>query len=1395
LAAKANAHPEHSSGHPTSSASHQHSTSSPQTFPPAAAPVASQPEPQTLAAKANAHPEHSSGHPASSASNQHSTSSPKAFQPAAAPAASQPEPQTLAAKANAHPEHSSGHPASSVSNQHSTSSPKTFQTSSPSTLQTGQNPSVAIQTGKPIDHSSGQFVSKSGAEPSISTPKDFNTHHSSLEVDGHPFSVGAPLEKHVDHSIGHAMTSGKHSAFLSTPGEFIAHELEPPATSELKELSSQATSVYVASQQILPTLYRLPSLENEPSELEAHVGISEKPTKGEEQSVLLGATGSPHTQLSAHTSVVENSIEKSESPKEIKQEAVSRTSTEVEGWDASTLSKAQARLENDTDHQKLIEETDLTFAYSKQKNITQNATPQVKSKPFSYPPQQGPLLVPEMIQEPSQNTDQPPPPSPVLPVPPPSLSVPKLPEDLAPKSDEVKPVERSQDSDNPKSLPNQTVPTEQPILSPVPQQPTPSLEQTNTPVMQPAVQQPAPTPQETLTAPEQVKAVEIESLQKQPLDNKTDIADQSKIAEPPKTILINFNNVSIIEFIRFISRQSNRNFVFDENDLQFNVTIVSEEPTTIDNIMTALIQELRIHNLSLIEQGNNLIIHNNAKVNGISKIVADDIPQPFSAPSEIVTQVFRLNTLESEKAASIIRPLVSENAIIEPLKGTGHLVITDVTANVQQIATLIKSIDSPASGLVVGQYVLRTEDVDMDTIIALAQNIMKPIAQEQPLIFVPHQLSNSIFIVSTTFLVERSIFILQHLDQKQGTTKIFDLKDLRYEAPKEEKKKKPTEKTKTDKEPADTQTKEQRRENEERRLLLEEQPEEKPQGKWMLDSEGSLIFKIIKSEDEKEAQTKTAKESQQAQVEISRQAQEQLDRLIRDELEALKRRAEIEGRSELLEAELKAAEEAALKKLQEKQEAEKVKKAAPWSLGINNFEGDPFVPPPPPEIPEPLPIPAEVFSRPSQSTENFLPGPVNKTKFYIHKLNFRRGDMVSTALKQIAFTMQDCGKGNEELINTISCVQWLEETNSLVFTGSPEYLEKVRELIEQIDMPLRQVFIEMLILELGVSESLEYGVNWGNRFGGGDWAGAQAFQEGTNNLQGQLGTAGVTGLGTSVPVNPTSQFQQSLIPDPGPLVSNLTGYTLGVIGQHIVHKGLGLHFNSIGALLRALHENTNTNIVMNPKIITEDNVPAQIFVGLNIPYQSQSITNSINTLVATNYQYQDVGTSLKVTPHLGANEVITLEIEQEISNVVPPPTGSGISTQGGPTTSVNRTVTRVHVPNKYFVIISGMMQDTKQRARQQVPCLGSAPIIGGAFSRKRNDDTKTNTMVFIRPEIVDTDEEYQNVTRHQQDIWKYKSLQKKAWLYETEEALDFLNVKRTFNIYQDTSEDCPGYNH
>ena len=91
-------------------------------------------------------------------------------------------------------------------------------------------------------------------------------------------------------------------------------------------------------------------------------------------------------------------------------------------------------------------------------------------------------------------------------------------------------------------------------------------------------------------------------------------------------ITINFENVSIIEYIKFISKVGDMNFIYTDDELAFNVTIVSEEPTTITDVMGALVQVLRINGFDLIEQGNNLIITKTGHVRQIATVVSEETP-------------------------------------------------------------------------------------------------------------------------------------------------------------------------------------------------------------------------------------------------------------------------------------------------------------------------------------------------------------------------------------------------------------------------------------------------------------------------------------------------------------------------------------------------------------------------------------------------------------------------------------------------------------------------------------------------------------------------------------------------------------------------------------------------
>ncbi|NGX41886.1 MAG: putative type II secretion system protein D [Chlamydiae bacterium] len=757
---------------------------------------------------------------------------------------------------------------------------------------------------------------------------------------------------------------------------------------------------------------------------------------------------------------------------------------------------------------------------------------------------------------------------------------------------------------------------------------------------------------------------------------------------PPKTILINFNNVGIIEYIRFISRITNRNFVFDESDLQFNVTIISEEPTTLENVITALIQELRIHDLSLIEEGNNFIIHKNDQVRSISRVNVDDSLTGFPRESELVTQVFKLNTLDPEKAATIISPLLSAQALIETSRETQHIILTDLVTNVKQVDTLLKSIDSPKSGHVIGQYVVRNAFID--NLIELAQEIMGPIAQDQPLVFVPHPAAGSIFIVSSPFLVERTISVLQHLDDLRGTTRIYDLDELRLrEAPTREVP------------PEGVRAPEGRWElsPQGERIFRPAVPtEETPRGEWLLDPQGNWYFLP-------------------------------------------------EGKEPPF----------------ERRKEELLPEETPRGQWLQDVQGSWVF-----QIPEGDPLQPIRLVREAKIREELPVGHIDRTKFFIHKLQFRKGEDIVNALQRIGDSLQLQELANTDLVLTIQSVQWIETSNSLVFTGTDATIAKVKELIEEIDSPLRQVFIEMLILETDIDDSLTYGVTWGTRSGGGSTSTAQAFLGGASPLIGALATGGLS----------------SAVPEASSLAT-AAGYHLGIIGQRLTHNGT--QFATMGALVTALHQQSNTNIVLNPKIITEDNKTAEIFVGINTRFQTQAVSNDEGSIITNNFEFRDVGTTLNVTPLIGNNDIITLEIQQEVSRTTGGGGGGGTGdaegevisdVSPGPTTSINRTTTTVHIPDKHFVIISGMIDDTKVKSRNQFPCLGGIPIIGAAGSSKTIQDTKRNLMIFIRPQIIDTAEEFSTLTRQQQENLKQKNRQTKSWKYEVEHALDFMNIKR-----------------
>ncbi|MDP1880229.1 MAG: secretin N-terminal domain-containing protein [Parachlamydiaceae bacterium] len=771
-----------------------------------------------------------------------------------------------------------------------------------------------------------------------------------------------------------------------------------------------------------------------------------------------------------------------------------------------------------------------------------------------------------------------------------------------------------------------------------------------------------------------------------------------------------FNNISMIEYVRFISRISNKNFIFDEEDLQFNVTIVSEEPTSVENLTSALLQELKIRDLSLIEEGNNILIHRNPRVKAPYQVVSDDALAIDVLSSEIITRVFRLNTLDPAKASEIIRPLLSADALVEVLRDSNNLIITDLVTNVNKIAQLIGTLDSPNTGITIGQYVVKNSFID--SLVELALKIIQPIAQGNPFTLVPHTASDSIYIVSNGFIVEKALAILQNLDLNEGRTKMFSLEKL-Y----------PTNVQGFDQELNAQREAEAARELEARKSFLMT-----PNG-FRIDNNGYLIGPDGRPVFPGTPGTEGYPVGPNGHV-MGLMAQG-----IGPE--------GISGGISGPNGSVFAREE-------------QVGFGGISSQGSHSaiFEKE---------------FQSGTIGSSSRISQDLPMGHIERTVFSIYKLRYRRGDQIEIALRKIAFSLEQTGTANIDLLTAINSVQWIESTNAIIITGTPSALSRVRELIAEVDAPLRQVFIECLILQTTIRDSLEYAVTLDQAIQGNNLAAFQGFN-------GNVGQEAANAIDfTTNP--PSSSGLESVF-------GNL-GYTAAVIGTHITHHGT--RFNTIAALVKALHSDEKTKVMLNPKVITEDNNTAEFFVGTVDRYKTQSITNDLGTLVTNNFQFIEVGTSLLVTPLIGNDGLITLTIEQETStgdeaaNFSPGGSNATATTDVNlvPVISKSRTATRFHVPNGFFVVISGMIQDSETRALNQVPCLGGIPILGFAFKQKANSDIKTTLMIFIRPLIVDTEEELEDLTRRQQDIYREKSKHRRAWNYEIDEALDSFNIKPT----------------
>jgi type II secretory pathway component GspD/PulD (secretin) len=393
--------------------------------------------------------------------------------------------------------------------------------------------------------------------------------------------------------------------------------------------------------------------------------------------------------------------------------------------------------------------------------------------------------------------------------------------------------------------------------------------------------------------------------------------------------------------------------------------------------------------------------------------------------------------------------------------------------------------------------------------------------------------------------------------------------------------------------------------------------------------------------------------------------------------------------------------------------------------------------------------PSADLTKPSTTIESY-----ENIGFLNYKLNFHTGSDIQIALKQIGEELQlTKNTKNESLVNAIASLQWIRVTNSLVATGDPQTLQKLKEIIASVDIPLKQVFIEVLVIETDTTNTLDVGLRWGGYSNfKGKFAGVGSNYPRVDSTDGITLQDVVKGTSTTAGSSSTGV---NAINAPSPnLFNSLSSGQLGIIGDIIFHGGKS--YLTLSSLLTALQEEARITTVLNQKIMAQDNRMSQIFVGQNIPFTGSIITTSgISQSTNANLEYRNIGVSLNITPNIGDNGIITLEIDEEITEEANPGTDStGVNTQAvaGIRTKKSSMQTRVHVPDKAFVVLSGQIRNTQTKAKSGLPCLGGLPVIGAAFSQSSKNDSLSDIIIFIRPEIIQTSDQWKELSEQQEDI-------------------------------------------
>lgn len=259
------------------------------------------------------------------------------------------------------------------------------------------------------------------------------------------------------------------------------------------------------------------------------------------------------------------------------------------------------------------------------------------------------------------------------------------------------------------------------------------------------------------------------------------------------------------------------------------------------------------------------------------------------------------------------------------------------------------------------------------------------------------------------------------------------------------------------------------------------------------------------------------------------------------------------------------------------------------------------------------------------------------------------------------------------------------DTNSvLIMTGSTNF-ERVKSLLAELDRPVPQVLIKVLMAEVTHSKDTDLGV---------EFSAINLKNSGKSTIFTDFGVAAAT---------------------PGGLLYKLVE-------------------TDVTAAVAALQKVAKLDVLSRPYILASDNQTASVIVGQTVPFITSSRTTDTGGTINT-IQYEDIGIILYVTPHINPDGLVILDVQPEISSL----TGDTVpisETVNAPVFAKRSAQTRVAINDGKTIVIGGLIQDQKTKTVRKVPFVGDIPYLGRLFQRDQTKNEKTELIVFLTPHVA-----------------------------------------------------------